>query len=563
MAKRPRNPFRASAVAQIPSLHHEHEMYRWWVLANVMLGTFMAVLDSTIVNVALSKIMATFGVSVDKVEWVMTGYLLVFGVMLPTSGWIADHFGYKRTYFLALALFTLGSLLCGMAWSENMLIAFRIIQGAGAGMMMPVGMAIVLREFPTEKRGVALGFWSIAAAASVSLGPMVGGYLIDNFAWHTIFDVNVPVGIVALFATLVIQREYKTEQTRSFDLIGLLSMGLFLTFLLLALADGNADWNTGGWGSSFILSCFAISGLGLLVFLTNELSVEHPLIELRLLKNFNFGMTNIILFIFGLGMFGSTFLLPLYLQNAMGYTPFQAGLVFLPTGIMQAVIAPITGIVADKANPKIPAITGLLLLSSSFFLNYHLSLFSEHAQIMLPLYLRGMGMGMMFTSLSTLALIEIPRQKMAQASGVSNVIRQIGGSFGIAIFGTLLTQRVLFHSTSYGQALNPTAPAYKNAVLHLGAFAQQAVGGSSMVSAMRAHAMIASHVMQQAFVQAIADDFLISGIITIVCILPILALKTRKALSQKVPRNPGFRKASTVGGPQTETPGESFTAVEA
>jgi len=529
MALLPRNPFRRSAVAQIPSLSHEHEFYRWWVLGNVMIGTFMAVLDATIVNVALSKIMATFGVPVDKVEWVLTAYLLVFGVMLPTSGWIADHFGYKRTYFLALALFTLGSLLCGMAWNENILIAFRIVQGAGAGMMMPVGMAIVLREFPAEKRGVALGFWSIAAAASVSLGPMVGGYLINNFTWHTIFDVNVPVGIVALFATLVIQREYKTEKTRSFDFLGFLSMGVFLTFLLLALADGNAAWNTGGWGSPFILSCFALSGLGLLVFLVTELSVQHPLIELGLLKNFNFGITNIILFIFGLGMFGSTFLLPLYLQNALGYTAFQAGLVFLPTGIMQAAIAPIAGIVSDKANPKIPAIVGLIILALSFFLNYYLSLFSEHPQIMLPLYLRGLGMGMMFAPLSTLALVEIPRPKMAQASGMFNVIRQIGGSFGVAIFGALLTQRQLFHATMYGQALDTSSPAFKNAILHLQGFAQHAIGGTSAESISRAQALIVTHLMQQSFVAAIADDFLISGIVTIACILPILVLRTKKS----------------------------------
>ncbi|MCL4540549.1 MAG: MFS transporter, partial [Bacteroidetes bacterium] len=173
-------------------------MYKWLVLGNVMIGTFMAVLDSTIVNVGLPKIMATFGVTIDKIEWVMTAYLLVLAVMLPTSGWVADHFGYKRTYGFALFVFTLGSFLCGMAWNENTLIAFRIIQGAGAGFLMPVGMAIVTREFPPERRGIALGFWSIAAAASVSFGPLIGGYLIDNFSWHTIFYVNVPVGIIGI-----------------------------------------------------------------------------------------------------------------------------------------------------------------------------------------------------------------------------------------------------------------------------------------------------------------------------------------------------------------------------
>jgi len=226
---------RKELAGRFESLNHEHELYRWWVLFSIMIGTFMAVLDATIVNVALAKLMAAFGASVDKVEWVVTAYLLVFGVMLPTSGWVADHFGYKRTYISALFLFTFGSFLCGLAWNENILIIFRIIQGIGAGFLMPVGMAIVTREFPPEKRGVALGFWAISAAASVSLGPLIGGYLIDKFSWHAIFDVNVPVGVVAIFAGWIIQREYKTEQIRSFDFLGFVSLAVFLVFLLLAV----------------------------------------------------------------------------------------------------------------------------------------------------------------------------------------------------------------------------------------------------------------------------------------------------------------------------------------
>ncbi|MGD0038613.1 MAG: DHA2 family efflux MFS transporter permease subunit, partial [Bacteroidota bacterium] len=315
---------------RVPSLHHEHTSYRWWVLVNVMIGTFMAVLDATIVNVALPKIMASFGITVDKAEWVITAYMLVLAVMLPTSGWIADHFGYKRTYFLALFLFTAGSFLCGLAWNENVLIVFRIVQASGAGLLMPTGMAIITREFPPRQRGVALGFWSIAAAASVSLGPMIGGYLIDNLNWNTIFNINVPIGIIGLFATMVIQREYKTEHTRSFDVIGFISMATFICALMLALTDGNASWNTGGWSSPFIVSCFVLSAFALVVFLVTEFTIEHPIIDLSLFKDFNFSIANGILFIFGLGMFGSTFLLPLYLQTSLGYTAFQAGVLFLP-----------------------------------------------------------------------------------------------------------------------------------------------------------------------------------------------------------------------------------------
>lgn len=518
----------SSQIGQTSVLHHTHNFYKWLVLSNVMIGTFMAVLDASIVNVGLPTLMASFGVTVDKIEWVATAYLLVLAVMLPTSGWVADHFGYKRTYLLALILFTTGSLLCGIAWNENALITFRIIQGAGAGFLMPVGMAIVTREFPPERRGIALGFWGIAAAASVSFGPLIGGYLIDNFSWHEIFYVNVPVGIVGIFATMVIQREYRTEHSRSFDFLGFISVAIFLTSLLLALADGNASWNTGGWTSTFILTCFALSGIGLLTFLLVEFSVKHPLIELKLLKDFNFGITNIILFIFGLGMFGSTFLMPLYLQNSLNYTPFQAGLVFLPVGILQGMMAPIAGFLSDRVDARIPATIGIVLLGISLYLNYFLSLFSMHAQIMLPLYLRGFAMGMMFTPLSTLALTNVPRHKMAQASGLFNVIRQVGGSFGVAIFGALLTRRVIFHGATYGNAVCEYSPAFKNTMFNLEHFSQHVVGGSVYQCNVRGKALIINHVMQQAFVSAVNDDFLVAGGITIACLVPIFFLRRKK-----------------------------------
>lgn len=512
--------------------HHEHPSYKWWVLANVMIGTFMAVLDATIVDVSLAKIMATFGIGVDDVKWVATAYLLVFAVVLPTSGWIADHFGYKRTYTMGLALFTLGSLLCSLSWNETALVVFRVVQGAGAGFIMPVGMAIVTREFPPEKRGVALGFWAIAAAASVSLGPTLGGYLIDNFSWHSIFDINVPVGIVGVFATIVIQREYKTAKTRSFDLLGFISVTTFLTFLLLALSDGNAEWNTGGWTSPFIVLCFALAFVGFVVFLIVELNIKHPLIELSLLKNFNFGMANLVLFIFGMGMFGSTFLLPLYLQNAMGYTAFQAGSLFLPVGIIMAIMAPIAGQLSDKVNPKIPAFIGILLLAFSLFVNRTLSLFSETSTIMISLYLRGFGMALIFTPLSALALTDIPRDKMAQASGLFNVLRQIGGSFGVALMGTLLTLRTAYHVRMYGESLNQSSPAAQEVYRGLKMFVQHVVGGSSTVSSMRAQGLVISHLAQQAFVSAVDDDFLVASAITILCVVPILFLRYKK---KKVP----------------------------
>jgi DHA2 family multidrug resistance protein len=519
---------RRQAIVQIRSLHHEHEFYRWWVLMNVMIGTFMAVLDSTIVNVALPKVMGVFGVTLDRVEWVVTAYMLIFAVMLPTSGWVADHLGYKRTYLLALSLFTAGSLLCSLSWNLNTLIAFRVIQGAGAGFLMPVGMAIVTREFPVEQRGLALGFWAIAAAASVSLGPMIGGYLVDHFAWHTIFDVNIPVGIVGIAATVLIQREYRSERIRSFDVVGFVSVAVFLSALLLALTNGNAAWNTGGWTSTYILTCFALSAIALVVFLVTEFTVRHPLIELSLFKGRNFSLANMALFVFGLGMFGSTFLLPLYLQNSLGYTAFQAGLLFLPMGILQGGIAPVAGFLSDRLNPKIPGFIGISLMALSFYLNHTLSLYTEQSYITLTLVLRGIGMGLLFTPLNTLALAEIPRERMAQASGMFNVIRQVGGSFGVAIFGTIMARRIIFHTAIYGGAIDPRSPLFTATLGRLQAFASRVAGGTAAEAAARARSLALSHVGKQAVVSAISDDFLLAAGITIACVVFLFLLRSPK-----------------------------------
>lgn len=528
MSFRNANSNGTSSVGSVAFGSPAHTSYKWWVLANIMIGTFMAVLDSTIVNVSLPKIMATFGISVDKAEWVLTAYLLAFAVMLPSSGWFADHFGYKRLYTIALVLFTGGSFLCGLAWNENALIVFRVIQGLGGGIITPVGMAIVLREFPYKQRGTALGFWAIAAAGSVSFGPLIGGYLVDNFSWHAIFDVNVPIGILALAATWAIQREYKTEHTKSFDVIGFISMTTFLLSLLLALADGNAAWNTDGWASTFIVSCFAIAFVSLVVFLITEFSVKHPILELNLMKSFNYSMANIVLFIFGFAVFGSTFLLPLYLQNSLGYTAYQAGAVYLPMGLIQGIVAPLSGVLADRTNPKVIALIGIVVLAWSWYLNGFLSLFSMHAQIMLPVYLRGLGMGLLFTPLSTIALTDIRKEKMAQASGLFNVIRQVGGSFGVAVIGSVLTERTLFHTAINGQAIQQNSPVFQQVAYSLRNFATYVMGGPAATEMQRAQALIMSNAVQQAVVQATDDTFLFAFAIMILCAIPILFLRTKK-----------------------------------
>ncbi|MEI8201775.1 MAG: DHA2 family efflux MFS transporter permease subunit [Bacteroidota bacterium] len=508
--------------------HPQNINYKWWLLATVMLGTFMAVLDATIVNVGLPKIMASFGVGLDKIEWVITAYMLAMAVMLPTTGWLADRFGYKRMYIYGLFLFTLGSFLCGISSDENMLIIARIIQGLGAGAIQPLGMAIITREFPPHQRGVAIGFWSISAAASVSFGPLIGGYLIDNFSWQLIFDVNIPIGIFAILATIIIQREYKNPRIRKFDLIGFLSVITFLPLTLFALSEGNAATNSAGWSAPYILMCFAISAIAFAVFLTNELTVKEPLIDLKLLTNFNFGLSTFILLIFSMGMFGSTFLLPIYMQNSLGYTAVQAGAVFLPVGIIQGLISPFAGKMSDKLNPKIPIIIGVMLLALSFYLNSFLSFLTERSYIMISLYIRGFALGMVFTPLSAVSLLQIPREKMAQASGISNTIRQLGGSLGVALLATLLTTRVNYHSQMYEQAIQPKSQTYSNISKNLTQEIMHNTGSTYYGAIKKSQFAIVSNVSKQAYIEGIDDDFLIAAFITIIGGIPVFFLRTKK-----------------------------------
>lgn len=509
--------------------HPKSPLYKWFVLANVMVGTFMVVLDSTIVNVSLPKIMSSFGVGLSTIQWVITAYMLSMAAMLPTSGWLADKFGYKRVYFWGLLLFTVGSLLCGLSNDENTLIISRIIQGLGAGTVQPLGMAIITREFPIRQRGLALGFWSIAAAASVSFGPLIGGYLVDNFSWQLIFDVNVPIGILALVFTIVIQREFVSPSTRKFDYIGFFSVIIFLPVLLYALAEGNAQTNSAGWTAPYILACFAISGIALAVFLTHELTTESPLIDLKLLKDRNFGMSNLLMFVFTIGMFGSTFLLPLFLQNSLGYTALQSGAVFLPVGIIQGAMAPISGWFSDKVNAKTPIIMGVGLLVLSFYLNSNLSFLTEHSYIMTSLYIRGLGLGLVFTPLSTLSLLTIPREKMAQASGIMNTVRQIGGSLGVALLSTILTARVNFHSQMFGGAVQAGSQEFQTVTRHMAYFIQQHGGGAFSTSLKQAQSIVMSNVGTQAFIQGVNDDFLIAAVISFIGFIPILLLKSKKS----------------------------------
>jgi DHA2 family multidrug resistance protein len=519
---------RARIVDSAPALKPGSRHYPWLVLAATSVTAFMAMLDTTIVNVAINKLTVAFGVSTDATEWVITGYMLAFCVMLPTSGWLADRFGYKRIFLLGIALFTAGAFLQGRAWSMGTLIAFRAVQALGGGLIQPLSMAIVTIEFPPRKRALALGFWAIASAASISVGPTLGGYLIDNYSWQSIFDVNVPFGLVGFFAAALIMREHKAESTPAFDTLGLCGITVFLCALILGLSEGNAAWNTDGWASKFILGCFGLSAIGFVVFVVNELAIEDPLVDLRLFADRNFGLSAIILLLFSIGLFGSVFLFPLYLQVGLGYTALQSGIVSLPMGIITAIVAPMAGAISGRSGNKTLLWIGILIMALSFYMNSMLTLFSESVQIIAPVLLRGMGIGLIFSTSTTVAIGRIPTEKMAQASSLTNIIRQIGGSIGIAWFSSSLTRLTKVHLAGLGQGMGLYSGAFQSTAKRLSSFAAGAVGGTASMAGRRAQSLILARAEKFSFVEALSNIFIVGTAIVLATVVPLFFIREPK-----------------------------------
>lgn len=502
--------------------------YKWWLLASIMLSTSMVVLDATIVNIALPTIMADFGVDISQIQWSVTAYMLAMASLLPTSAWLAERYGYKRMFLLGLLLFTLGSWLCGRADSEGMLVAARVIEGMGGGVLQALGLAIVTREFPPEQRGIAMGFWSIASAASLSFGPVLGGVLIDNFSWPLIFDVNVPLGALAMAAAVVVQYERKADSTPPFDFIGFLSITIALPLLLFALSQGTAVSNAEGWHAPYLWVCFGVSGLCFAIFIVQELTTAHPLIDLRLFGIRNFGMACIMIFLFLLTAYSTIYLMPLYMQESLNYSPTLAGMVFLPVGIVQAIAGPLSGAAADRINAKFIMAAGILIMAVNFYYNAQLSFLTSFHYLIMLMIGRGIGMGMIFSPLSAVAFRDVPAEKMGHASGLFSTLRQLGGSVAVALYTTVLNSRETFHNQVYGEALRADSPAYQQTTLALVETVAQRRGTDLLQSEQLAEVVLLKQLKIEAAIQAMNDDLLLACGLTLLSLVPMLLMRLGK-----------------------------------
>jgi DHA2 family multidrug resistance protein len=497
---------------------------KWSVLAVVILGSFMAILDTNIVNVALPKIMATFGSTVEQVEWVVTGYMIAFAIIMPTTNWLRAALGLKTTFILSLGIFCFGSALCGLAWDNDSLIFFRIIQALGGGAMMPVGFTLVTEAFPPQERGMAMGFWSIGAMIAPAIGPFLGGYLVDEVNWRSIFYINIPVGAAAVLAAFWVLSSHKTQRPiPPFDFVGFFSFSIFLAFLLVSLAQGQRE----GWDSDYILACFAASFLGLAVFLIAYLRVAEPLIDLRLFGNLNFLMANIVNFVRAVAIFGSMFLLPLFLQNLLDYKALRTGIILVPTAVSVAVVSPFSGLISDRIGPKIPLFLGTVLVAYSLFMYKDLSLQADYWFLFWPQVIRGVGLGLINAPLMSAAINSVRREQTSTASSLLTVIMQVGGAFGVALLGASLQRREFFHYAHYLQQFNDAfAPSFTRAQQAMQEVLLRA-GHSPVDVVSQGKALFALWVHKQASVSAFGDAFVFSALMLTIGIIPALLIRNR------------------------------------
>ncbi len=491
----------------------------------------MVVLDTTIVNIALPRIIQVFQANVNNGQLVLTGYMVALAIVMPASGYLADRFGTKRVYLGTIGLFTLGSALCSLAPSLEGLVAFRVLQGLGGGMTMPLGMTILFQVSPPEKRGSIMGIFGLPTLLAPVLGPTLGGYLVQYVDWRFIFTINVPVGILALLLGFAMLRETPRRARGAFDWPGFMLAAAGFTAALLALERTPED----GWLAPNVVTLWLIAAAVIPCWAVVELARDEPLLDLSVFANRNFLLSTVVSGIATVGMFASLLLVPLFLQNVRGLGALDTGLLLFPQSLATGIMMPISGRLVDRIGPRPLAIPGLAVLAYSTWQLAALELTTPDAELRNALILRGIAMGIMIMPVMTVAMDTMPPHLIARATALSNVVRHLVGAFSTSVFATVLFDRQQFHQAILSQTVTDSNPA---AIQVLAAV--QAAGlreGLSQIEARtRGIAVLAGHVAQAASVLSFQDCFRIAAVATLLGLVPALALRRGYSAQPGAPR---------------------------
>jgi DHA2 family multidrug resistance protein len=519
--------------------------YHWQVLVVIALSAFMVILDTTIVNVALPRIIQVFQTNVSTGQLVLAGYMLALAVVVPASGYLSDRFGAKRTYLMTIVLFTLGSALCGLAPSIEGLIVFRVIQGLGGGMLMPLGMSLLFQVAPPAQRGTMMGVFGLPLLIAPMVGPTLGGYLVEYVDWRPIFTMNIPDGIAATIAGLLILRETPTREGTRFDWAGFILSATSFSTAMLALEQAPHD----GWDAPHVMLLLLVAAVTFPCWIIVELSQEQPLLDLTILRHRTYAVAMMVNFVATTAMFSSMFLLPLFLQNVRGLGAMEAGLLLLPQAIAAAIMMQISGRLLDRFGPKLVVTPGLLILAFATWRLSGIDLNMTDNTIRATLFLRGLAMGMVMMPATAVSMDAIPRHLIPRATALQNVLRQLFAAFGTGMFATVLTFREQMHTSSLIQDVTPMNVAAVR-VLSATQAAMLERGMTEAGAYMNGLNALMRQVTQTARVQSFDDCFFIATMIALVGLLPAVFLKRehKPAVPVPVPARPEAANPSPARG---------------
>ena len=496
---------------------------KWIVAITVMLPTLMVIVDTSVVNVSLDHIRGSLSAGIDEATWSITSYLAATAIIIPMTGWLSRFFGRKRLLIFSVALFTLSSLLCGLSWNIQSLVFFRILQGLAGGSLQPISQAVLLETFPPYQHGTAMAIFGVGVMFGPIVGPVMGGWITDNWMWRWIFYVNIPIGIISIFMSLLFIRDphYIKSAKTKIDCWGLVLLAVGIGCLQMILDRGRrVDW----FSSDFIIWLSLLSAISLILFVIVELFTEHPIINLRIFKDFSFSLGNVVSFFVYVSLFGGIVLLPIYLQTLMGYTATLAGIVLAPGGIATLVAMIIAGILIPRMNPKFIIAVGIMFTAYSTFLMSMFNRLADFNTILIPRLYMGVGLGFIIIPLFTLTLSHIRKEEMGNATSIFNLVRNLGGSFGVAITTTILTTRSQFHQSRLVDHLTPFDMNYIWST-HQTAQVLQYKGLGPVLAQQGGLGIIYEQLIKEASMMSFNDVYFLLSVMTILLLPLVLCMK--------------------------------------
>jgi DHA2 family multidrug resistance protein len=498
---------------------------KWIITFTVITASLLELIDTTIVNVALPQIQGNLGATLEDVAWLSTGYAVANVIVLPMSGWLGSRFGRKNYFLASIILFTFASFLCGNATGLGELVAFRILQGIAGGGLISTAQAILIETWPREDVGIATALFGLGAVVGPTVGPTIGGYILDISSWPWIFYVNIPVGILAAYLTITFVRTTPKEgQGQPVDWWGIALLAIAVGSLQTVLEKGESeDW----FSTPYITLLCVFAVFGLILFIWRELTTDHPIVNFKIMRHRSFSVGMFTSFILGFGLYGSVFVFPIFCQNLLGFSPLQTGELLFPGGLCTIVMMPFIGIMLKKGIPaQFMATIGMFLFFVFCAMLSKSTLASGTSDFFLPLVIRGVGMALLFVPLTTLAIQDLKGAEIGQGSGLNNMMRQLGGSFGIAALTTLIHVRQGFHRSNLLSNVNEYNPAFTdrfNAFIHN----FMAKGSSFMDAKIMATKAIEGTVLKQTLLLTYNDAYWVAGLIMLFSI-PLLYLQKFK-----------------------------------